>query len=152
MSQVLPERRSGQQNRPLFSELERLRQMLDQTFGGLGAPGVLGDPVGWVPSVDIEEQEDTYIVEAEVPGVKREDVNIELVGNELTITGDIEEKEREGILRRKTRRVGRFEYRVILPDEVDADGIEANLSEGVLTVRVPKAERAQRRRIEVKSS
>jgi HSP20 family protein len=48
--------------------------------------------------------------------------------------------------------VGRFEYRVILPEEVDADGIEANLSNGVLTVQVPKSERAQRRRIEVTSS
>jgi HSP20 family protein len=53
---------------------------------------------------------------------------------------------------RRTRRVGRFEYRVILPEEVDADGIEANLSNGVLTVQVPKSERAQRRRIEVTSS
>jgi HSP20 family protein len=100
----------------------------------------------------IEEQENAYVVEAELPGVKREDVNIELIGKELAITGEIKEREREGVLRRRTRRVGRFEYRVILPEEVDADGIEANLSNGVLTVQVPKSERAQRRRIEVTSS
>ncbi len=150
MSQVLPERRTGAQERTTFSELERLRQMLDQTFGGLGVSNLLGDPAGWAPSVDIEEQDNAYVVEAELPGVKREDVNIELVGRELMITGEIKEKERQGVIRRKTRRVGRFEYRVRLPDQVDADGIEANLSEGVLSVRVPKAERAQRRRIEVK--
>jgi HSP20 family protein len=152
-SQVLPERRTtseGERPTPL-SELElmseRMRRMLDQTFGGL-----LAEPLGWSPPVDIEEQDGAYVVEADLPGVKREDVNIELVGNELTISGEIKEREREGIFRRRTRRVGRFEYRVKLPDQTDPERVEAKLNEGVLTVRVPKSERAQRRRIEVKSS
>jgi HSP20 family protein len=152
MSQVLPERRSREQERTAFTDLERLRHMLDQTFGGFGLSNLMGEPAGWAPNIDIEEQDNAYVVEAELPGVKREDVNIELVGRELMITGEIKEKEREGVLRRRTRRTGRFEYRVRLPDEVDADGIDANLSDGVLSVRVPKAERAQRRRIEVKAS
>jgi HSP20 family protein len=101
--------------------------------------------------VDIEEADDAYVVEADLPGVKRQDVNIELVGNELMVTGEIKERERKGALRRQTRRVGRFDYRVVLPDHVDDDKVEANLTDGVLTVRVPKAERAQRRKIEVKS-
>ena len=122
--------------------------MLEQTFGGM-----LDEPAGWVPAVDIEELEDAYVVEAEVPGVKREDVNIEVVsGNELTISGEIKVREREGVIRRRTRRVGEFEFRVLLPNEVNAEGIDAKLNEGVLTVRIPKAERAQRRRIEVKSA
>jgi HSP20 family protein len=79
-------------------------------------------------------------------------VKIELVGRELTISGEIKERERKGVLRKKTRRVGRFEYRVVLPDEVDAEKVDAKLNDGVLTVRAPKAERAQRRRIEVKPS
>lgn len=154
MSQVLPERRGGAQERSPFGELQRLRQMLDQTFGGFGLAGVLGEPTGWAPAVDIEEQENAYVVEAELPGVKPEDVNIELVGNELSITGEIkdDEERREGVMRRRARRRGRFEYRVILPNEVDAENIEANLADGVLTVRVPKSEQAQRRRIEVQSS
>jgi HSP20 family protein len=78
-------------------------------------------------------------------------VNIELVANELMITGEIKEREREGILRRRTRRIGRFEYRVRLPEQVDADNIDAKLKDGVLTVRVPKLERAERRQIQVKS-
>jgi HSP20 family protein len=153
MSQVLPERRTAAETErwsPL-GELEqmsdRMRRMLDQTFGGM-----LAEPLGWSPPVDIEEQDDAYVVEADLPGVKREDVNIELVGNQLTITGEIKEKERKGVLRKRTRRVGRFEYRVTLPDQVDAEKIEAKLNEGVLSVRVPKTERAQRRRIEVKAS
>ena len=152
MSQLLPERsRTGSEGVSPLSELgqlnERMRRMLEQTFGGM-----LDEPAGWVPAVDIEELEDAYVVEADVPGVKREDVNIEVSGNELTISGEIKVREREGVIRRRTRRVGEFEFRVVLPNEVNAEGIDAKLNDGVLTLRIPKAERAQRRRIEVKSA
>jgi HSP20 family protein len=156
MSNVVRERRSSgalQRWEP-FSELEqvneRMRRLLEQTLGQFGAP-LSSEAGGWSPFVDIEETDDAYVIEAELPGVKREDVDIELIGNELTISGEIKERERKGILRRQTRRVGRFNYRVTLPDQVDGDNIDANLSDGVLAVRVPKSERAQRRRIEVKS-
>jgi HSP20 family protein len=157
MSQVLPERRSTAPERwePL-SELEqvtqRMRRMLDQTFGGFGWPSpLLTEAAGWSPLVDIEEQDDAYVLEAELPGVKREDVNIEVVGNELAITGEIKERERKGAMRRRARRTGHFEYRVRLPDQVDAAKIDASLDQGVLSVRVPKAERAKRQKIEIKS-
>jgi HSP20 family protein len=127
-----------------------MRRVLEQTFGGSWTP-MLTEPLGWSPPVDIEEQDDAFLVEAELPGVRREDVSIELVGNELSITGEIKDKERKGVLRRRTRRIGRFEYRVRLPDQVDPEKIEANLADGVLTVRVPKTEKAARRTIEVKS-
>lgn len=156
MSQLLPERSAAAPERwePL-RELEqvtdRMRRMLEQTFGGFGLPPQLLETAGWSPLVDIEEADDAYVVEAELPGVKREDVNIELVGNELLISGEIKEPKRKGTVRRRSRRTGRFEYRVSLPNQVDAEKIKANLAEGVLTVRVPKSERAQRRRIEIKS-
>jgi HSP20 family protein len=156
MSQLLPERRSGtaperwEPLRELDQVTERMRQMLEQTFGGIGWSSPLLEREGWSPFVDLEETDDAYVVEAELPGVKRENVNIELVGNELTISGEIKERERKGTVRRRSRRTGRFDYRVSLPDHVDADKIEANLAEGVLTVHVQKSERAQRRRIEVK--
>lgn len=149
MSQLLPERRTegwsplsdiGQLN-------ERMRRMLEQTFGGL-----LDDTAGWIPAVDIEEKDDAYVVEAEVPGVKREDVNIEVTGHELFISGEMKERKREGVIRRQTRRTGRFEFRVTLPGEVDPEGVDAKLNDGVLTVRIPKAQRMERRRIEVKSA
>jgi HSP20 family protein len=157
MSQTLPERRATaapERWEPL-TELEqvtdRMRRMLEQTFGAFGWPSPLAEKAGWSPLVDIEENDDAYVVEAELPGVKRQDVNVELVGNELTITGEIKEPERKGTLRRRTRRTGRFDYRVSIPHQVDPEKIEASLTEGVLTVRVPKSERAQRRRIEVKA-
>jgi HSP20 family protein len=156
MSQLLPERRSSataERWEPLseFEQVtERMRRMLDQTFGGFAwAPPT--EAAGWSPLVDIEEQDDTYVLEAELPGVKREDVDIEVVGNEIQITGEIKERERKGALRRRTRRTGRFEYRVRLPDHVDASKVEADLDQGILTVRVPKAERSQRQRVEIKS-
>lgn len=157
MSQVLPERRSSSPQRwqPL-SELDdmtqRMRQMLEQTFGGFGWPsGLLSEPGGWSPLVDIEEQDDAYVLEAELPGVKGEDVTIEVIGSELSITGEIKEREHKGAMRQRTRRTGRFEHRVRLPEQVDDSKVEATLDLGVLTVRVPKSERAQRRKIEITS-
>jgi HSP20 family protein len=128
-------------------DLEQVRRLFEETFGSVPAP--LTEANVWIPAVDIEELDDTYVVEAELPGVERDDVDIELVGNELTISGEITEKERAGILRKRTRRVGKFEFQVLLPDHVDSEHVDASLKDGVLTVRVPKSERAQRRRIEV---
>jgi HSP20 family protein len=145
-STLVPER--WQPMRDVNQVSDRMRHLLEETFGGLPA-GIA--ELAWVPPVDIEETDDAYVVEAELPGVKREDVSIELAGNELSITGEIKEKERTGIVRRRTRRVGRYELRVVLPDNVDGDKVDANLKDGVLSVRVPKSERAERRRIEVKS-
>jgi HSP20 family protein len=156
MSQTLPERRSTTQPERWESLTEidqvtdRMRRLLEQTFGGFGWASPITERAGWSPPVDLEETDDAYVVEAELPGVKREDVNIELVGNELMITGEVREQERAGTLRKKARRTGRFDYRLGLPSHVDPEKVEASLSDGVLKVRVPKSERAQRRRIEIK--
>jgi HSP20 family protein len=155
MSQTLPERRTSstpERWAPL-AELdqvtERMRQMLEQTFGSFGWASALTERIGWSPLVDLEETDDAFVVDADLPGVKREDVNVELIGNELAISGEIKEPERTGTLRRRSRRSGRFDYRISLPSHVDPDKVEATLSDGVLRLRVPKAERAQRRRVEI---
>jgi HSP20 family protein len=128
-----------------WDPIDQLQRLLEETFQTIPI-----EAAAWSPPVDVEEEDGAYVIEAEVPGVKRDDVNIELVGNELLINGEIKERERKGILRRQARRVGRFEYRLQLPDSVDGDKIEANLKDGVLTVRVPKAEQARRRKVEIK--
>jgi HSP20 family protein len=152
MSQVLPERSSRAPDRfqpsGVVDPLERVRSLLDQTLGEEIA-SMLTDVRAFSPPVDIEETDDAYVIEADLPGVKREDIDIELEGNELQVTGEI--KQREGKFRRRTRRVGRFELRVALPDGVDGGAVDAKLDRGVLTVRVPKAEKAQRRKIDVKA-
>jgi HSP20 family protein len=127
---------------------EQMDRILEDLLGGTlqqAAPGI------WVPDVDVEETDDAWIVEADIPGVKKDDVNVDLQDGELVIRGEIKEKERVGVLRRRTRRVGQFEYRVRLPGDVDGEGIEAKLKHGVLAVRVPKPQRAQPRHIQVES-
>lgn len=133
-------------------ELEELRERLDRVMKspiwkpGDGAPD---SGFGWAPAVDVEEADDAWIVEAELPGMKETDITIELHGTELSISGDIEERKRRGILRRSSRRVGHFDYRVNLPGISETEDVKATLDEGVLTVRVPKPEHAKRRRIQI---
>jgi HSP20 family protein len=150
---ALPVRRRDTAPRPVqrwdpFQELEGLQEQLSQLLQRTGPDG---GSVPFVPLVDIEETEDSWIVEAELPGVKPEDVNVELRGSELAISGEVKEREREGILRRRTRKTGEFDYHITLPGDADPDQIEAKLHEGILTVRIAKPEQERPRRIDVKA-
>lgn len=149
---VLPVRRDDDKSAlDPFKELEDLRRrmndLMERAFGTLPTTAL-----GWEPPVDIEETDDAFVVEAELPGVKRQDIDVELVDNQLTIRGESKERERVGILRRRTRRTGQFDYRVTLPGEFDPDKVEAQLEDGVLRVNVPKTASAQRRRIAIKTN
>lgn len=106
-------------------------------------------PQAWSPSADVRETDTEYVLDVEVPGVDRDDITVDLTGNRLAITGELKEQEQEGRFHRRTRRTGKFSYRVLLPRGVDGDKVEAALENGVLTVRVPKSETAQPRRIEI---
>jgi HSP20 family protein len=132
-------------DRELEGLQEQLVQLMQRTSDDDG-----GAP--FIPLVDIEETEDAWIVEAELPGVKPEDVNVEVRGSELAISGEIKERQREGILRRRTRKTGEFDYHITLPGDADAENIEAELHDGVLTVRIPKPEQERPRRIDVRSA
>jgi len=133
-----------------FRELEemheRMGRLLDRTFGDWLSTE------GWLPMVDVEERDDAWVIEADLPGVERKDVTVELQDNQLSIHGERKERERSGQLRRRTRRTGRFEYRLTLPSGGEGDKVQASMANGVLTVVVPKSSAAQRKRIEVKSS
>jgi HSP20 family protein len=132
-----------------FQQLEELQDLTQRLMES--ALSVPTEVAPFVPNVDIEETEDAWIVEAEVPGVRREDVDVEVRDDELRISGEIKERERQGILRRRTRRVGQFEFRVQLPGAVDPERMEANLDDGVLTVRIPKPEPHRARHVEIGS-
>ncbi|GAA2902458.1 MULTISPECIES: Hsp20/alpha crystallin family protein [unclassified Streptomyces] len=128
----------------------RMGTLLESTMGG--AMGSMTEGMAaWSPLADLSETDDAYLVEVEVPGVKREDLDIEMTERELTITGEFKERERTGMLRRSTRRRGRFEYRAALPGDISPENVEATLDNGVLTVKVPKAEATKSRRIEITS-
>jgi HSP20 family protein len=147
---ALPVRRDGAETSywDPFAELDRLnhelQRYLDQWRQHPALPG------GFTPLADMEETDDAYVVEVELPGVKRDDVSIEVAGRRLTVSGERKERQRTGILRRRTRTVGRFHYEIVLPGEVEEDAVSASMDEGVLTVRLPKPAAARPRRIAVR--
>jgi HSP20 family protein len=141
---AVPERR----DRGLWGpqgEMHWLQQQLQHTLNPWGQGGD-----GFTPLADLEESDDAYCVEVELPGVDKDDVSVDLAGRRLIVVGERKERERVGILRSRTRSTGRFHYEVTLPGEADEEGVEANLDSGVLTVRLPKAARERRRQIKVR--
>jgi HSP20 family protein len=105
------------------------------------------------PAVDVVEEKGAFVLKAEVPGVAADQVDVSLDGNVLTLKGEQRyehEDTREGY-RRIERRYGSFQRSFTLPDSVDVDAVEASLSDGVLTVRVPKKPALQPRKIAVQA-
>jgi HSP20 family protein len=134
--------------------LERLRAVsrtLDELTADWPGFGALSGDGFSTPLGDLEELDDAWLLRVELPGVKRDDVELQVAGRRLVIRAERKETERKGILRRSTRTTGRYYMEVTLPGEVDPDGVEANLDDGVLTVRVakPEAERGGQRRIAI---
>lgn len=131
-----------------IEELERFNRQLAgflESFGQL--PNLLGG--AFTPLADVEETDDAYVVEVELPGVKRDDIAIEVAGRRVTVYGERKDKERVGILRKRERITGRFHYEVTLPGDIEEDHIEAHLNDGVLTIRLPKPDHERPRRIPV---
>jgi HSP20 family protein len=124
-----------------------LNQAFDQAFGALGSRV-------WVPAMDVAERGDAYLVQAELPGVSPDQVDVSFEQNVLTIRGTKPasfDVNAEGELRvfAAERVHGGFERSVRLPEFVDADRIEAKFAHGLLTITVPKAEAAKPRRIAI---
>ena len=105
-----------------------------------------------LPAVNVWEDDDNVYTEAEVPGVSMEDMELTVVDNELSIKGIRKPERDEGVTyHRQERGKGEFSRFITLPTAVDADGVDAVLTNGVLTITLPKAADARPRRIEVKS-
>jgi len=103
----------------------------------------------WTPLADLSETDDAWLLDIDAPGLKRDDVTVEVAGSELVVSGQCREKERTGWFRTRTRRAGAFRYTATLSPNVDPDAVTASLTDGVLTVRVPKKETDKPRRIEI---
>ncbi|MER5519578.1 Hsp20/alpha crystallin family protein [Streptomyces sp. NPDC002763] len=99
--------------RPIAAEFEELVERMNRQLQGAAA--VPAAALAWSPVVDMPETDDAYVLEAELPGIRRDDIDIEMSERELRISGECKEREREGVLRRTTRRAGRFEYQTLLP-------------------------------------
>jgi HSP20 family protein len=130
-------------------ELDQLQQRMTQLMSAVLGTDTAAAAGVWTPLADVTETDDAYLVEIDLPGVNRNDLSVEIAGTELRITGEIVEKEKVGWLRHRTRRVGEFAYRTVLPGDVDPEHVSADLADGVLTVRAAKTEAAKPRRITV---
>ena len=128
---------------------DRLGQLTQTIFGDLLPLTGAARRAAWAMPVDIEETDDAYLVDLDLPNVREDDVQVELRGNELRIFGNFQDRRRTGILRRRSRQEGEFEFVIDLPGEVDADHVDATLEHGVLRVSAPKVGSSQARRIEV---
>jgi HSP20 family protein len=127
---------------------DRMGQLMTMAFGDLAFVPALSAP--WTPLADISETDDAYVIEVELPGVNRDQVNVDVNDHELIITGEITEPQDDGRRRRRrARRTGRFEFRTTLPGDINPEGVNASLSDGILAVTVPKSEAARPRHVEV---
>jgi HSP20 family protein len=108
----------------------------------------------WSPAVDVQETDKEYLIKADLPEVKKEDVKVELHDGMLTVQGERrQEKEEKGKKFHKIeRQYGRFVRRFALPAEVEADKVQAEFKDGVLSVHLPKSPKATPKAIEVKVS
>lgn len=138
-----------------FKELsaihERMNQLFDETF--LPARGSEAAPAAamWSPAVDIYESGDDIVVKAEVPGMDREDVAVEVKDGILTLRGDrkFEKEAKEENYHRIERSYGTFVRSFALPSSVDPEKVRAGLKDGVLEVRLSKKEQAKPRKVQV---
>jgi len=137
----------------VFTVGNRLSRLLNDTLGGFDWGYRDGAAATWVPPVDVLEEADAIRIVAEVPGVKPEDVKISVEGNVLTIQGTKEQVAEENTERVHCyeRTYGAFERTFTLPATVDAEHIKASYDKGVLTVTLPKVEKAKPRQIQVEA-
>ena len=130
----------------------------DQLFNEFLGGSLFGRSVGeglrdtWVPAVDVQETEKSFVFTAELPGLGKDDIEISMEENLLTLSGERElsEKEEGETFHRIERSYGKFSRSFNLPSQVDNSQVSASFQDGLLTVEVPKSEQAQPRKIEIK--
>jgi HSP20 family protein len=137
---------------PTLSRLSDLREEIDRLFESPLAR--TSEFLGWTPAFDVYEEKDNYVVKAELPGMKKEDINVSIQGGELVISGErkSETKDGAGEVYRSERHFGRFQRAVSLPATVSAKDVRAEYKDGILTVTLPKSEEAKPKQIEVNVS
>ena len=135
---------------PLTTLQDELGRLFDNPLSELVRSSQLWN--GWTPAFDIHEDKDRVIVKADLPGLKREDIDVSLHDGVLTVSGERKAaKETENTtVHRAERFFGTFQHSVALPAPVAADKIEALYKDGILTITLPKTEEAKPKRIDVK--
>ena len=141
---------------PIPRALDRLRREMNHAFDDFFRGDLLDNEFsfaqGWSPAVDISETKDSYVIHAELPGMKKDEVKITMNDNVITIRGEKknEAEKKEANYHRIERAHGMFERSFALPGSVLGDAIEARYDEGILTITLPKTEEAKEKVIDVK--
>jgi HSP20 family protein len=133
-------------------ELNALQSEMNRLFNTFfDEGGKNGERRRWAPAVDLLEREDSLVLRADLPGLKEDDVQIEVRDNVLTISGErrAEFEDSEQGYYRIERAFGSFSRSLTLPEGVDSDKIEANFENGVLEVKIPKPEEVKPKRISI---
>ena len=136
-----------------MEDVERARRHMDRLLSAFSRSGGEAPIVSGVfPPLTVSEDGDKIIVEAEIPGIQPEDLNISVIGKTLTLSGERKPDETENVnFHRRERKWGTFRKALTLPDEVNADAIQAECKNGMLKFVLPKAEQAKPRKINIKS-
>jgi HSP20 family protein len=134
-----------------FEELARMRKDMDRLFGTMETPSrVLG--AGVFPAINLTENADNYYVRAELPGIQAQDLDIQVTGRNISISGErkIPIESENARYHRRERDAGKFSRALALPGEIDSDKVGAKFANGILTVTIPKAEAQKPRQITVR--
>lgn len=140
-----------------FALMRRMSDEMDRIFGGMGgsASSMGSDGYGWAPAIEVSERAGNYVVHAELPGLKPDEVNVEVANDELIIRGERRSQQQsdEGGLHRSERRYGQFYRRIPLPDGVNTEQVQANFENGVLEITAPlPPQQSHRRQIPIGSN
>ena len=133
-----------------FNEIDRLRREMNQLYQGLAASSNHSARSIVFPAVNLTQDPKHYFIRAELPGMTADDIDITATGKTITIAGErriLEEKEVK--YHRRGRESGRFSRALGLPGDIDVAGISASMKDGVLTIVIPKSEKARPRQITV---
>lgn len=140
-----------QPGHPVLSMRDAINQLFDESLWATARAGTGNGYNSFYAPMDVYTDGDGYVVEAALPGVRPEQIDIQMVGNTLTISGEVKDEAPEGrdYLARQ-RQYGRFQTSVTLPD-ADAQRVKASFEHGILRLEIPKSETARPRRMELTS-
>jgi HSP20 family protein len=149
-------RRPALSSWPGFGRLTNLRDEIDRLFEVPLAELARSSQLlsGWTPAFDVYEDKDNFYVRAELPGMRKEDIDLSMHNGSLSISGErkSDDKLMEAEVYRAERFFGRFQRTITLPTQVAVEKIKAQYKDGVLSVTLPKAEEAKPKHIDVKVS
>ena len=134
-----------------FDRFPSLRDEVNRLFDFSWPSAATGTSQGWSPTLDVFDDKDAFVVQAELPGLKKEEIGVALRDGVLTLSGERkqEREKKEGDTFRSERSFGKFTRSVTLPAAVDATKVVASYQDGILTVNLPKAEEAKPKQIAI---